>query len=46
VNREEQVLRDEITLREASLQDAKRELEAGESGNEKNLHPQPQVKFD
>ena len=30
MNREEQVLRDEITLREASLQDAKRELEAGE----------------
>ena len=30
MNREEQVLRDEITLREASLQDAKRELDAGE----------------
>jgi len=30
VNREEQVLRDEISLREASLQDAKRERDAGE----------------
>ena len=30
MNREEQVLRDEISLREASLQDAKRERDAGE----------------